>query len=523
MTGSTPGAHGAARTAASPAALTTDEAYAYTSGLREDPTSANGDGWHVDWADGPWPVKVYDGGERLPLRAATGPLAAVARLLAGTTAVTRVRFDRHGGLPATPENPAPPRRAKAVLRRPVPSGGSMYPTEAYVLLTAENRLCHHDPYRHELTDLRHPSARAALAAALGTTADALPAAVLVLTNRFWKNFYKYGEFACRLGAVDVGVVLGRALRLGGACFGTAGLHTGFDDAAVNACLGLDGRDESAYAVIGLGPAAGCPATETGAEPGAAHPLPDPPPVIERSGRIKRSARFDAMHAAACAPTRPEAAAPAPGDAATSATPLPHPAPPDLLDPATLVRRASRGRFFNGGTATAGALATVLQATAALGADPARRLGTHLELYCAVHRVAGVPPGWYRYRPGPGDLVPTGAGRDPGCAREVQDALHAKSLNIELAAFTVHVATPLDWRGGGPRAYREQQMAVGVAVEAATLAAEAAGLSGHPVLGFDALRMDRAYGLHGGALGTQAQISAGTVRPDPNWETSVRTG
>jgi SagB-type dehydrogenase family enzyme len=523
--------------------FTLDEAYTYTSALLRDPQSANDSAWKVDWEDGPWPVKVYAGGERLSLRSGNGNesrsgnelLGALGRLLAATSAITRVRIDQHGGLPSTPENATHPRRMKPVLRRPVPSGGAMYPTEAYVLLTTENRLFHHDPYRHELTDLYHPSPRAALRDALGLPREGkLPPAVLMLTNRFWKNFYKYGDFACRLGSVDVGVVLGRAVRLASAYFGHAQVRLDFRDEALNACLGLDGRDESTYAVIGLGPVAPCPA-----DPATTTGLPEPPIVIERSRRIKRSSRFDAMNAAAChpaadgpAPEGPELEVPVSAtgsdDDAGAATALPEPESLDLLDPHTMINRASKGRLFNGKAATAAAMGTVLHHTAKGVADlrnaTAHQLGAEIEVYCAVHHVDAVPAGWYRYHTYAGDLVAVGSGHDGGSARELQAALFAKSLNIELAAFTLHIVTPLDWRrsGTGPRAYREQQLVIGAAVEAATLAAAAVGLGSHPVLGFDASRVDQAYGLRGIGKGAQAQISVGAVRPDLDLEISVRT-
>ncbi|HEY0639634.1 MAG TPA: SagB/ThcOx family dehydrogenase, partial [Pseudonocardiaceae bacterium] len=235
------------RTLSAPARnLTADDDAVRThlAGLRLDPRSANPPGWRVDWEDGPWPVTVRAGGARLPLRGGSGdPLMdRVDRLLRGTFALGRVRFDPRGGLPATPEDPLPRHRGPRVTaRRPIPSGGSMYPTEAYLLLAGPDRLCHHDPYRHELLDLGHPAPSAAVWAAVG---DGPPApALLVLTHRFWKNFYKYGEFAYRLGAVDVGVALGRALRLGAAAFGRARLYPDLDDDALAACLGVDPADE----------------------------------------------------------------------------------------------------------------------------------------------------------------------------------------------------------------------------------------------------------------------------------------
>jgi SagB-type dehydrogenase family enzyme len=507
----------------------TARAYAHATGLRTDPRSANPPDWRVDWADGPWPVKVHDGGARVPLHdaAADVVLGALGRLLFHTFAVSRLRHDPRGGLPATPGKPAlPGHGSRVVLRRPVPSGGSMYPTEAYVVCTDAPHagVLHYDPYRHELIDLGMPGAQVALAAGLDRSVAALPAVTLVLTNRFWKNFYKYGDFAYRLGAVDVGVALGRVLRLAPAAFGAVTLWTSFADEDVNGSLGLSGRDESAYAVVGLTPPTGRAPSASAATAGT------PPVVLERSRRIKRSPRFDAMHDAARVPVDPEVAAPpvarpepvaGPEPVAVIALPPPVPVVPQ---PADMLRRTSNGALFDGRPATARALATVLRhaaaATHVAAADTSFTAG--LSLYVAVHRVTGIPGGWYRYRPATGDLVMVGAGTgvDPG--RELQAALLAESLNIELAAFTIHVSAPVDFRsaGRGVRGYREQQMGVGVVVEAVTLLAATVGLGSHPVLGFDVSRADRAYGLAGSPDGTQAQVSVGAVRPDLNWEVSV---
>lgn len=514
-----------------PAALTADEAYAYTSGLRLDPRTANTEDWRVDWHDGPWPVKVYTGGRRLRLGPDGAPhLAALHRLLYDAFAISRVRADPAGGVHATPSDPRPHRGSSVQLRRPIPSGGSMYPTEAYTVLTGEDLVCHYDPYRHELTRVRGRGTVRAVRTALGVPAhQPLPPALLVITSRFWKNFYKYGDFSARLGAVDAGVAVGRAVRLARAVFGHTDVRSAFDDEALHACLGLDETLENVHTVIGLGhPVTG---TGTGATPPAA-PAPVPA-VLERSRVIKRSVRFDALQRAARAPgrtpPRPPSSPPAvPAADATLGLPAPH--RPDLLAPPVLARRASRGRLFTGSEVTGERLATVLHHTAEglreMARDCPDGLGVRAaetSLYCAVHRVHGVAPGWYRYLAGPHALLPVGAGADPGCARQVQEALFAASFNAELAAFTVHVVTPLDWRGAvGARPYREQQLAVGAAVEGLTLGAAAAAedLSGHAVLGFDVTAMDRAYGLEGSGSGTQAQVCVGALRSDPNWEIAV---
>lgn len=529
-----------------PADLTSDEAYAYTSRLRLGPRTANPDGWRVDWHDGPWPVKIYTGGRRLPLRPGGDPLvAALHRVLYDGFSISRVRADPAGGVHATPADPRPHHGPEVQLRRPIPSGGSMYPTEVYAVLVGADQACHYDPYRHELTGLRGDGTVQALREALDLPGEEpLAPALLVLTSRFWKNFYKYGDFSARLGTVDAGVAVGRAMRLARAEFGHADLRSAFDDAALNACLDLDGTGESACAVIGLGrPAAAGAGAAKGPGPalavgGVSGGTGRPPAVLERSRTIKRSAYFDALQRATRSPAPDPARAPrpavdgAPGGPHPGRPPhtvgLPTPRRPDLLAPRVVARRASRGRLFTGAEVSAEQLATVLHHSAGalseLARDCSDGLGTRAaetELYCAAHRVRGVPPGWYRYLADPGALLPVGEGADPGCARRVQDALFAASFNAELAAFTLHVVTPLDWRwAGGARVYREQQLAVGAAVEAVTLCAAAEELSGHAVLGFDVTAMDRPYGLEGSGGGIQAQVCVGALRADPNWEIAV---
>lgn len=496
-----------------------DEADArqFAHALRVRPREINPEDWSVDWADGPWPVKVYSGGQRLPMRGARDPvLTALGRVLFGSFAITRVRFDPSGGLPASPDNPVPHAPSRFVQRRPVPSGGAMYPTEVYVLHRDLNRLYHYDPYRHELVDLRHPAPAGSLWSVL---AEPLPQALVILTNRFWKNFYKYGDFAYRLGAVDVGVALGRTLRLGTTTFGQTRVRTDFDDQAVNTALGLDGDAESAYAAVLLG------TTESSTDLSApsCSAAPHAPAVLERSRTIKRSARFDAMHRAARSSRRHTPSRSGSPAVARAAHPLPPPREVDPTDPDTLTRRTSNGRLFTGAQLSATDLSTVLhhtaRASAGLCSASADRLGTDVELHCAVHRVADVPSGWYVFRDGA--LHPVGKEADRDAAGTLQRTLFADTVNIELAGFTVHPsardtpATP-----GAARDYREQQLAVGVAVEAVTLLAAAVGLGSHPFLGFDAATIDDAYGLTGTGHGVHAQVCVGAVRADSNWEVRV---
>lgn len=476
--------------------------------LRTDPRSVNPPGWRADFGDGPWPVKVHQGGERVP------PAGALARVLRGTVAVTAVRGSR------------------PTLRRAVPSGGAMHPAEAYVVLTDTDRLCHVDPYRMELLALPGEGPTRRLRAGLRLPPDApLPAVVLLLTSRFWKNFYKYGDFSYRLGAVDAGVVLGRLLRLAEAEFGRTWVRTDFADDALNDCLGVDGRDESVYAVVGCGPD-----TEIGGADvpgGAGSPPVAVPRFVERSRRIRRSPMFDMVHAAArsappgaavdAAPTAaPAAPTPASGAARAETVVLPPPVAVDLTDDDVIVRRRSGGRQFTGRPASPAQLSTVLRQTAAAVAALLRRgdpAVPEVTVCTAVHRVRGAPAGWYAHHGG--RLTPVGRGVDPDLGPYLQGALFGSSVNAELAAFTVHLVASPRQACRSARHYRTQQLAVGVAMEAVVLAATAVGLGNHPFLGFDAPAVDAAYGLDGRDAGVQAQICVGAVRAGPEWEVTVR--
>lgn len=532
-------------------------AFAYAGRLRGDPSEINPPGWLIDWDKAPWNVKVYDGGTRtrLPgavpawLPSAAGPASApgerslldvLGPLLFQAAGITRVRWSPGGVILSSPERPAavqPGRRLGS--RRAVPSGGAMYPAELYLVLAApdasgegRSRLCHYDPARHELTDLAHPAAAPAFRTALSSPPAQWPPVLVVVTNRFLKNVHKYGNFAYRLGAVDLGVVLSRVLRLGQDAFGVVRTWFDFDDEAVATLLGLDLDEEAPYAVAGLGE---LPHSTRWPGPGPVA-RPHPPAVRERAAGARPPEAFGAVHRAAAAVGAPLTAGtratrdtsppePYDGGRAAAAHPLPSPRSWRYTFREAIARRTSNGHLFSGAalaeetlgtilSAGTGALATVINNTAGIPApEPV--------LYCAVHAVSGVAAGCYRYDSLAHALVPAHtAGHET--ARELQAALYARSVNTELAAFTVHVADVLDFRADsrGARAYRVQQMVVGAAIEGVTLAAAGMGAGSHPLLGFDAARVDRLYGLDGTSRGVLAQVCVGGVRTATSIEGSV---
>lgn len=468
-----------------------EQAYRFATDLRLNPERTQPDGWRVDWTNAPWPVKVYDGGDR------STPPEPLSGLLWDSLAVTTVRWT--------------PGSAGLRPRRPIASGGAMYPTEAYVALPAADPpvLCHYDPARHELTDLRQPHPAAAVRAALGLAPDAgVPTVVLVLANRFWKNVHKYGNFAYRLGAVDVGVALGRLVVLAADRLPDVRVTFDFPDADVATAFGLAVDEEPPYVLITAGPTVAAP-------PGAGITASRPPAVRERSRRVRRLTLLDAMHVAACQGRTTNVDVAAPPDAVGAPVPLP-PARP-VARPTS---RASDGRRFAGRPVPVEALADVLadawrghlRLTRRCAPDP-----PPIQLYCVAQRVTGLPTGCYRFLAGRRALAPVGIGQDPNASVLLQSAQRDTSFNIELAAFTVHVAATV--RHGDARGFRVQQMIVGAAVDTITVRCAELGLSAHPLLGYRAGDVDVRYGL-GEHWATFAQVCVGSVRPGFAMEATV---
>jgi hypothetical protein len=190
-----------------------------------------------------------------------------------------------------------------------------------------------------------------------------------------------------------------------------------------------------------------------------------------------------------------------------------------------VLRASRGTHFSGDRIPLAAVASVLRegqgcVQALLRRCPEQELPEPL-LYCVLTRVSGSEPGSYRYVPQAPALELIRPGR---FGPDLADALHARNVNVDLSGFVAYLVGRLDFRpyGLGARAYRMQQILVGAACDAMCVAASAAGLSGHPFLGFDATRADRLCGLDNSPFGALAQVCVGAVRPGLQLMGSVLT-
>ena len=139
-------------------------------------------------------------------------------------------------------------------RRPVPSGGALYPLELYVLALAvdgtQPSVFHYDPFGHRL-ELLAPLDRSRVGATFVDPSLAERAsAVLVLTAMFWRSRFKYGLRGYRFALLEAGQVAQNVV-LAAAALGLPVLPVGgFFDRSLDALVGADGLDEaSLYAFV----------------------------------------------------------------------------------------------------------------------------------------------------------------------------------------------------------------------------------------------------------------------------------
>ncbi|GMA63825.1 SagB family peptide dehydrogenase [Alicyclobacillus fastidiosus] len=142
-----------------------------------------------------------------------------------------------------------------MLRRYVPSGGALYPSELYAYLKVDGLapgVYHYDVAHHRFVLLREGNFDTYLERALGHRCHLESCfGTLFVSTMFWKNFYKYHDFSYRLQGLDAGALIGQLLEVAKRCGYASVVYFQFLDRAINHLLGLCDEEESAYAVIPL--------------------------------------------------------------------------------------------------------------------------------------------------------------------------------------------------------------------------------------------------------------------------------
>nr|WVJ84685.1 putative peptide maturation dehydrogenase [Xanthomonas campestris pv. campestris] len=149
----------------------------------------------------------------------------------------------------------------AFLKKPVPSGGSLHPTETYLLVQrvqgVDSGLYHYRPLEHALQRLPSPAqplAAVARNALSGQHWFADAPVLMILAPRFLRSFWKYRNHAkaYRAMILDVGhiaqTVYLSATDLGLGAFVTSAIN----EVDIEQVLGLDGLQDGPLAICGFG-------------------------------------------------------------------------------------------------------------------------------------------------------------------------------------------------------------------------------------------------------------------------------
>ncbi|MBS2967886.1 SagB family peptide dehydrogenase [Metabacillus sp. KIGAM252] len=514
------------------------EKFLYT--IHFDMDQASPPDWQPDWEDAPLPYKVY---RELPViqLEADVPLSLAAPEPPCSPGLKRLgHFLWYTyGLAQISHTVYPEEESDELsqsLRRFAPSGGGLYPNELYVYLKLEDipaGVYHYDVARHGLVLLREGNADVYLSKALGNRCDVSSCfGTVLISARFWKNFFKYNQFSYRLQGLDAGAVTGQLLEMAKRFGYASGVYFQFLDRAVNHLLGLDQQQESVYAVIPLSVEPTRWSATGNGESETAEEVCRMIPGIETSHYVgsKRILEFPVLNAINEASflesggsfrkirlsektERGEQEIPLPGTRLSYDLAL------------ACKNRFSPEMDFTLGKVTSQQAGNLLREAFAAYSyrndlDGAGENRPRVSIYACFYKVEGTADGAYRYDEEKQVLKVIRSGDH---RFYLQDAMTLNNLNLYQIPMVIHVAgarnhllPELGYRG-----YRIQQMEAGMLTQRLLLTAAAIGWGGHPLLGFEGSRVDELYGLDERGETCLIQIPIGPYRERASLKGSLK--
>lgn len=222
--------------------------------------------WEEDWSVEPFPYKVYETLDPIPLprdfppttMPALDALASTGTGLEGERipdlmALARIALLSNGILKRGSHRPG----GGVIEYRAAGGTGARYHLELYFvcgnLPDLDAGIYHYSAQDHSLRRLRSGDYRAALVTATGHQ-DAIATApvVLAMTSTFWRNTWRYKGRAYRHAYWDAGTTFANILALAASDQLPTRMVFGFADAQVNALLGVDGTREATLALCAIG-------------------------------------------------------------------------------------------------------------------------------------------------------------------------------------------------------------------------------------------------------------------------------
>jgi SagB-type dehydrogenase family enzyme len=369
------------------------------------------------------------------------------------------------------------------MLRAAPSAGALYAGEIYLVAERvtglESGVYYYLPPSHALVRIRQGPGIEVVRHALERPGQIASApVVLLLTNVFGRYGWRYANRGYRYALIDTGHI-GENLRLVARSAGLVDTALPrFHDERLNELLGIDGRQEAVCAVHAVG------------HPGKGTTSPMLRTFMETKNAPASWGDTERYHAS----TR--LAEGAPGSSKQRVRTPPRRNAVETLRPEMGVEDSIRNRRsalrFEDQTMQRDALEWILDA--AVGHSALAPAG-ELELLLAVHRVAAVDPGLYRYEPDEARLV---ALRKADLRRRlVRTCLgQDKAGSCAVAFFGIghlrHATETL-----GDRMYRDLLIEAGAIGQRIYLAAEAAGLAARNLAAFRDDALNRLLDLEGG--------------------------
>lgn len=504
--------------------------------LHFDIDKASVPNWEVDWEDKPLPYKLYYDLPEIPLSMEVPLTLGVPEIpnmpdlrkvghflwyVYGITQFSQSVFSM--------DSAEGQQEVMQTYRRFVPSGGGLYPNELYVYLKLEdlpNGVYHFDVIHHRLVLLREGNFDDFLTRALGCRCKLTSCfATVFVSTMYWKNFFKYNNFAYRLQGLDAGVLIGQILETAKRFGFASGVYYQYLDRAVNHLLGLTEHEESVYAVIPLSVE---PTIWSGNRDGGTvlasdllrEITPIKPKHYVRSKRMKEFPMLLKMNVASMFES-------------TSFRPIEGKENRNVVGkvfPLPLVNRLSydltsccRKRFspdmdFILGKVSLQQVADLLyEATASFryrnDLEEGHRDEPRLSIFVCLYHIEGIPNGAYFYDSSEHALRQV----NPGDHRLLlQSGMSLGNVNLLQVPIVLHVVGDKGFfkNSLGYRGYRIQQMEAGMLVQRLLLAASALEMGGHPLLGFDVNLSDHIYNLSSLGKTSLIQIPIGPHRPRP---------
>lgn len=496
--------------------------------------------WEVDWADAPLSYKLYRGLPVYPLSSEV-PLSLDGRLASEKPKLREIGhflwyvfgLTQFSQSMVSSEVANQDEKIMQLRRRFVPSGGGCYPNELYLYLKIEDLpsgIYHYDVAHHRLVLLREGEFDTYLARATGNRCDLSACfGTIFVSTLFWKNYFKYSNFAYRLQALDAGALIGQLQEVSNRFGYSSGVYFQFLDRAINHLLGLSEQSESTYAII---PLSVRPANtwfdsnrsgsnEVTSSSGLSKELPAVRHVqYNRSRNIKEYPMLIKMNEASLLESvrsfhKLKKEETMKSEAETIALPQVKRLNYDLTSASRM--RYSPDNDFVLAQVSQLELASLLQEAMASFSylndldDTSDGCRSRFSIYGCLYGVEGIPNGAYQYDSEAHELRLVRSGDHRLWLQQAMFLWNVNLFQVPLCLHVVgdrdHLSKALSYRG-----YRIQQMEAGIIVQRLLLAASVNGMGGHPLLGFEVNACDEIYQIAPHGKTCLIQIPIGPYRP-----------